>query len=74
MGRGFFFAEQRLNMKGEHMSQSSGYLSPRTIAHEADVDPQTVYRWIRLGRLPATKVGRLVRVRKTDFTAFMAGR
>jgi excisionase family DNA binding protein len=56
------------------MTPKSGFLSPRSVAREADVDQQTVYRWVRTGRLRATKIGRLVRVSRADFDAFMSDR
>ena len=39
-------------------------------AHELDVHYMTVYRYVRLGILPATKVGRSWRIERADLDAF----
>lgn len=47
------------------------YRSPRDIAREYDICEQTVYRWIWSGRLPAHRVGRLLRVSVEDLERFV---
>jgi excisionase family DNA binding protein len=42
------------------------YLTPLQIAEQMGVSDQTVYDWIRSGKLPATKVQRLLRIRRSD--------
>ena len=34
------------------------FYSPREVAELLGVEPQTVYRWIRAGKLDAVKIGR----------------
>lgn len=41
-------------------------LRVETVAQLLDVSPSTVIYWIRQGRLPAFKVGRSWRVRRSD--------
>lgn len=52
----------------------SGFMSPKSTALEIEVDRETVYRWIREGKLRATRVGRQWRIRRADLEAFMSGR
>lgn len=47
------------------------YLSTRTAAELADVADSTIRRWIREGRLPPHRAGRLVRVCRTDLERMM---
>ena len=42
------------------------YLSPQEVADTLKVDRRTVYRWLESGRLPATQVGRLWRIKQRD--------
>lgn len=56
------------------MTPKSTFMSPRTAAFEADVDRESIYRWIKTGMLPATRVGRWIRIRRDDFERFMTGR
>ena len=42
------------------------YLTPLQVAEQMGVSDQTVYDWIRSGKLPATKVQRLLRIRRSD--------
>ena len=44
-------------------------LTPREIADELGVTVRTVQRWITTGRLPATRVGGRLRVRRADLPA-----
>lgn len=41
-------------------------LTPKDIAAQFGVAPATVYRWIKAGQVPSVRVGRTVRVKRTD--------
>jgi excisionase family DNA binding protein len=45
------------------------FLSPRRAAEVCDCTEHGIRKWIRQGRLPAVKIGRLVRIRKADLDA-----
>jgi len=47
-------------------------LSPEEAAEYLKVNPQTIYRNLRRGRLPGGKVGRQWRIRKEDLDRFLA--
>jgi excisionase family DNA binding protein len=47
----------------------TSYLSPKAAAQLLDIHPRTVLRWIAAGRLPAFRVGRLVRIARADLLA-----
>ena len=49
-------------------------LTLHEVAQRLDVHYMTVYRYVRLGQLPATQEGRTWRVRAEDVDAFVAGR
>jgi excisionase family DNA binding protein len=54
------------------MATEPEFLSIRHIAELLDVNPSTVWRWVRTGQLPAVRCGpRLHRVHRTDFDAFL---
>jgi excisionase family DNA binding protein len=48
------------------------YLTALQVAQEMGVSDQTVYNWIREKRLPATKIARSVRVRRSDLERMIA--
>jgi putative molybdopterin biosynthesis protein len=48
------------------------YLTPLQVAHELGLSDQTVYNWIKEKRLPATKVGRALRIRRSDLERMIA--
>lgn len=50
-----------------------GYLSVTAAARHASVAPGTIRAWIRTGRLPAKRAGRVFRVGRDDLERFMAG-
>jgi excisionase family DNA binding protein len=42
------------------------------VAELVDVDPRTVRRWIDAGKLPAHRIGAVVRIAESDLRAFLA--
>src|SRR5436309_4531607 len=46
-------------------------LTPEQVAERLQVTERTVYGWLRRGRLPALKLGRLWRIRPADLEAFL---
>ena len=48
------------------MPPDTTYSTPEQAAARLQVDVGTVYRWIQAGRLPSTKVGRVVRIPNLD--------
>ena len=51
---------------------SEPYLSVANAAQLADLAPNTIRTWIRDGRLPAHRAGRVLRVRRSDLEKFLA--
>ncbi len=43
------------------------FLTPEEIAEALKIETRTVYSWLRSGELTGSKLGRLWRVRETDF-------
>ncbi len=56
------------------MEISSDLLTPEEVAGYVRVNPQTIYRLLRSGKLPGAKIGHQWRVRKTDLDAYLHGR
>ncbi len=52
----------------------NGYLSVNEAAELLKVDTESIYRWVRSGKLPAAKIGGLWRIRKSDIDAFFKKR
>lgn len=50
-----------------------GYLSITRAATLADVAPGTLRRWIKAGRLPVRRAGRVYRVSRADLDTFLRG-
>ncbi|TMB70116.1 MAG: helix-turn-helix domain-containing protein [Chloroflexi bacterium] len=48
-------------------------LTPEQVAERLQVTERTVYDWLRRGKLPALKLGRLWRIRPEDLEAFLLG-
>lgn len=46
-------------------------ISPREVAERCSVDVGTVWRWIRMGKLPAVQLGRNYRVSVSALRAFL---
>lgn len=55
----------------EH-SQRDEFLTVEEMADELKLHPQTIRMWIRTGRLPAKKLGRIYRLRRDDVDAVLA--
>jgi excisionase family DNA binding protein len=47
------------------------FLKPREVAKILGVERNTVYWWIRKGRLPAVQVGGTMRIMRKDIEAFV---
>jgi putative molybdopterin biosynthesis protein len=54
------------------MPEEDPYLTPLQVAQELGLSDQTVYNWIKEKRLPAAKVGRALRVRRSDLERMIA--
>lgn len=48
-------------------------LTPEEAAQYLRVNPQTIYRLLRRGRLPGAKIGHQWRIRKSDLDSFLRG-
>ena len=48
-------------------------LSVEEAAKILGVNEQTVRRWVREGRIKASKVGRLIRIKEEDLNTFLEG-
>ena len=48
------------------------YLTVADVANVLKLNPQTVRNWIDQGSLPALRVGRRVRIRRSDFDRVLA--
>ncbi|MGN6503137.1 MAG: helix-turn-helix domain-containing protein, partial [Pseudolysinimonas sp.] len=59
-------------MSTEREELAEPFLTREDVAEMLKVSTRTVDRYIDSGSLPASKVGRLVRVRRADFDAFTA--
>lgn len=51
-----------------------GTLTPQQVADFLQVEPQTVWRMIRRGELPAFRVGRVYRITREDFEHWLEER
>ena len=65
-------AEGRPRQAANPSSGSEPYLSITNAAQLADLAPNTIRTWIRDGRLPAHRAGRVLRVRRSDLEKFLA--
>lgn len=54
-------------------TETQAWLSPQQTAEIAGVSTRTIRSWISRGVLPATKHGRIVRIRRADLDAYMGG-
>lgn len=49
-------------------------MSPEQVADWLLVTPDTVYRWLREGRLPALRLGRVYRIPRAEVLALVKSR
>ena len=58
-----------------HVEQAAGgrprWLSVQGAARELEVTTRTIYRFINDGKLAAYRIGRVYRIRRTDFDEFL---
>jgi excisionase family DNA binding protein len=50
-----------------HTEPEESYLTVAEVAETLKLNQQTVRNWIEQGRLPALRVGRRVRIKRSDF-------
>ena len=50
------------------------YFTPEEIAQMLKVDIQTVWRWLREGKLPGLKIGKVYRVSQEQLDSFLKAR
>ena len=48
-------------------------LTPEEVAEYVRVNPQTIYRLLRRGKLPGAKIGHQWRVRRADLNTYLHG-
>jgi excisionase family DNA binding protein len=67
-------AERAADMQRRNRDPRSadGYISIARAARFADVAPGTLRRWIRSGRLPVRRAGRVYRVSQVELEDFLA--
>lgn len=54
------------------MPITESYITPEEAAAVFKVTTKTIREWIRLGRLKGVKIGKIWRIKETDFKAFIA--
>ena len=47
------------------------FLTVAQVANILQVSPRQVYRWVDGGQLPAIRLGRIVRIHRSDLNAFI---
>ena len=52
---------------------SSDLLNIRDAAARLGCSPLSLYEWVRVGRLPAVRLGRAIRIRRTDVDRVIQG-
>lgn len=53
------------------MTETPQWLTPQEVATQLRVSKMTVLREIHHGNLPATRVGRLMRIRTADYQTYL---
>ena len=56
-----------------NVGAGEAYLSITKAANLADVAPGTIRAWIRAGRLPARRAGRVYRIGRAELETFLSG-
>jgi excisionase family DNA binding protein len=64
--------QSRRNATSNPDDDGGGYMSLTRAAQLADVAPGTLRRWIREGRLDASRAGRVFRIRRDELERFLA--
>ncbi len=59
-------------MSIDFLPETPTLFSPAEVAEVLAVSTRTVLRWIEQGRLPAIRIGAVVRIQRTDLAAFLA--
>lgn len=54
------------------LAEADPYLTVLQVAHEMKVSDQTVLNWIHQKKLPATKISRALRIRRSDLERMIA--
>lgn len=72
--RAAFDERARLTTRNANASAGEGgYLSITRAAALADVAAGTLRRWIKEGRIPVRRAGRVYRIARTDLDSFLRG-
>jgi len=61
-------------LKKEQWSAEEQFLSPADIAKQLSISPWTVYTWVYQGKLKGVKVGRLLRIPRSEIDRFVQWR
>jgi excisionase family DNA binding protein len=59
-------------MSVDHRDLEDAFLTVAEVAETLKLNQQTVRNWIEQGSLPAIRVGRRVRIRRSDFERLLA--
>ena len=62
-----------MRKKGPGIGVNEILLTPAQAAERLQITERTVYEWLREGRLPGHKIGRLWRIDPKDLRAFLEG-
>jgi len=58
-------------MLSASLAEEQSFLTPKEVSDFLRVSTQTVLRWIKEGKLPAYKVGRVWRISKVDLDKWL---
>ena len=58
-------------MLSANLAEEQSFLTPKEVSDLLRVSTQTVLRWIKEGKLPAYKVGRVWRISKVDLDKWL---
>jgi excisionase family DNA binding protein len=56
----------------DYTASSESFLTVAEVAEMLKLNPQTVRNWIDQGSLPALRIGRRVRIRRSDFDRLLS--
>lgn len=56
------------------ISTLTGWLTVRQAAAYLQLNPMTILRWIKAGKLPASKLGKSYRIAMTELTKYISDR